>query len=111
VSGGNSTESAGGVQLVGTPGRPAGLQESQPGEHDAGSVLCLDTGAGPGKRGRESMPPPCPPARPVRFDDPARNAAYWARIERIVAAAPPLSDEQRAIIRTAFHQPAAREAA
>ncbi|MFD3498813.1 hypothetical protein [Streptomyces sp. NPDC058678] len=70
-----STESAGGAQLVGTPGRPARRN------------------------------------RPVRFDDPARNAAYWARIDRIVDAAPPLSDEQRAIIRTAFHQPAAREAA
>lgn len=40
--------------------------------------------------------------RPVRFEDPARNAAYWDRIERNVAAAPPLSDEQRAVIRTAF---------
>jgi hypothetical protein len=40
--------------------------------------------------------------RPVRFADPARNAAYWARIERIVDAAPPLSMEQRAVIRTAF---------
>jgi hypothetical protein len=64
--------SAGGVQLVGTPGRPA---------------------------------------RPVRDPDPARNAAYWARIDRIVDAAPPLTDTQRAIIRTAFHAPAAREAA
>lgn len=44
--------------------------------------------------------------RPVRFEDPARNAAYWARIDRIVDAAPPLSDEQRAVIRTAFHRPA-----
>ncbi|GHJ01583.1 hypothetical protein TPA0906_34480 [Streptomyces olivaceus] len=43
-----------------------------------------------------------PPGRPVRFADPARNAAYWARIERNVAAAPPLTDEQRAVIRTAF---------
>lgn len=48
--------------------------------------------------------------RPVRFEDPVRNAAYWARIDRIVAAAPPLSDEQRAVIRTAFHQPEARRA-
>ena len=56
---------AGGVQLVDTPGRPAA-------------------------------------DRPVRFADPARNAAYWARIERIVDAAPPLSMEQRAVIRTAF---------
>ncbi|WP_330265294.1 hypothetical protein [Streptomyces griseorubiginosus] len=51
------------------------------------------------------------PARPVRFEDPARNAAYWARIERIVDSAPPLTDEQRAVIRTAFHQPEARRAA
>jgi hypothetical protein len=58
-------ESAGGVQLVDTPGRPA-------------------------------------TDRPVRFADPARNAAYWARIERIVSDAPPLTDEQRAVIRTAF---------
>lgn len=49
--------------------------------------------------------------RPVRFKDPARNAAYWARIDHIVDAAPPLDDRQRAIIRTAFHAPAAREAA
>ncbi|WP_416983507.1 hypothetical protein [Streptomyces sp. T028] len=62
--------SAGGVQLVGTPGRPAR------------------------------------PDRPRRFEDDARNNAYWARIERIVDAAPPLTDEQRAIIRTAFHTPA-----
>jgi hypothetical protein len=51
------------------------------------------------------------PGRPVRFKDPARNAAYWARIDRIVDQAPPLTDTQRAIIRTAFHAPAAREAA
>lgn len=72
MSAATNTETAGGVQLVDTPGRPA---------------------------------------RPVRFDDPARNAAYWARIERIVDSAPPLTDEQRAVIRTAFHTPAAREAA
>ncbi|MFJ3811533.1 hypothetical protein ACIPWE_34865 [Streptomyces sp. NPDC090073] len=46
-----------------------------------------------------------PPARPVRFANPARNADYWARIDRIAAAAPPLSDDQRARIRAAFHQP------
>ncbi|MFI8297318.1 hypothetical protein ACIGCZ_15395 [Streptomyces nigra] len=50
-------------------------------------------------------------ARPVRFEDPARNAAYWARIDAIVNQAPPLSDEQRATIRGAFHQPEARRAA
>ncbi|MEH0635417.1 hypothetical protein QBA35_19140 [Streptomyces bottropensis] len=49
--------------------------------------------------------------RPIRDPDPARNAAYWARIDAIVDAAPPLTDEQRAIIRTAFHQPQARRAA
>lgn len=51
------------------------------------------------------------PARPVRFEDPERNRAYWERIERNTAAAPPLSDEQKAIIRAAFHQPRARRAA
>ncbi|WP_326786425.1 hypothetical protein [Streptomyces sp. NBC_00151] len=51
------------------------------------------------------------PARPIRFEDPARNAAYWARIDRIVDQAPPFTAEQRARIRAAFHQPAAREAA
>lgn len=51
------------------------------------------------------------PARPVRDPDPARNAAYWARIDRIVDQAPPLTDTQRAIIRAAFHQPEARRAA
>jgi hypothetical protein len=51
------------------------------------------------------------PGRPVRFKDPKKNAAYWARIDRIVDQAPPLTDTQRAIIRTAFHAPAAREAA
>lgn len=40
--------------------------------------------------------------RPVRFTDPARNAAYWARVDAIVASAPPLDDSQRAVIRTAF---------
>lgn len=48
------------------------------------------------------MPSSRPPDRPVRFDDPARNAAYWDRVDAIVAAAPPLSDSQRAVIRTAF---------
>ncbi|MFF9625414.1 hypothetical protein [Streptomyces griseosporeus] len=49
--------------------------------------------------------------RPVRFDDPARDAAYWARVRRNVDAAPPLTDDQRARIRAAFHTPAVREAA
>lgn len=51
------------------------------------------------------------PARPVRFADPERNRAYWERIERNTAAAPPLSDEQKAIIRAAFHGSRQREAA
>jgi hypothetical protein len=46
--------------------------------------------------------------RPAR---PERPAGYWERIDRIVAAAPPLSDEQKAIIRAQFHAPKAREAA
>ncbi|GFH38876.1 hypothetical protein [Streptomyces pacificus] len=41
-----------------------------------------------------------------------RDAAYWARIRRIVDAAPPLSEEQRLVIRAAFAAPATnREAA
>lgn len=54
---------------------------------------------------------PARPDRPRRFDDDARNDAYWARIIACVDSAPALSAEQRAVIRTAFHQPAAREAA
>ncbi|MGW3711441.1 hypothetical protein ACWDN6_14995 [Streptomyces albogriseolus] len=57
------------------------------------------------------MPSPRSPSRPVRFDDPERNAAYWARITRIVDAAPPLDDTQRAAIRAAFHGSQQREAA
>jgi hypothetical protein len=49
-----------------------------------------------------------PPGRPAR---PERPPGYWERIDRIVAAAPPLSAEQRAIIRTAFAGAALREAA
>ncbi|MDT9689420.1 hypothetical protein Q5762_13950 [Streptomyces sp. P9(2023)] len=37
---------------------------------------------------------------------PARPAGYWERIDRIVAQAPPLTDAQRAKLRTIFHQPA-----
>ncbi|MFE9765086.1 hypothetical protein ACFYPC_11225 [Streptomyces sp. NPDC005808] len=48
------------------------------------------------------------PARPAR---PERPAGYWERVIRIVDQAPPLTDDQRARIRAAFHQPAAREAA
>lgn len=47
------------------------------------------------------------PARPVRDSDPARNAAYWRRIERVVASAPPLTDAQRAALRVAFLRPRA----
>jgi hypothetical protein len=39
---------------------------------------------------------------PDRFSDPARNAAYWERVARIVGQAPPLTDQQRAVIRAAF---------
>ncbi|MFE5217502.1 MULTISPECIES: hypothetical protein [unclassified Streptomyces] len=46
--------------------------------------------------------------RPAR---PERPPGYWERIDRIVAAAPPLSNEQKAIIYAAFHQPKTREAA
>jgi hypothetical protein len=42
---------------------------------------------------------------------PARPAGYWARVDRIVDQAPPLTNDQRARLRAAFHQPAAREAA
>lgn len=45
---------------------------------------------------------PARPDRPVRDPDPARNKAYWDRIDAIVDAAPPLSQEQRLIIRAAF---------
>lgn len=45
---------------------------------------------------------PARPDRPRRFDDDARNDAYWARVDAIVHSAPPLSPEQRAVIRTAF---------
>jgi hypothetical protein len=65
VSTSTSTVTAGGVQLVDTPGRPA---------------------------------------------RPERPAGYWERVDAIVNAAPPLDDRQRAIIRTAFHQPEARSA-
>ncbi|WP_329471715.1 hypothetical protein OIE75_20430 [Streptomyces sp. NBC_01723] len=50
-----------------------------------------------------------PPARPVRFEDPARNAAYWERVERNAAAAPPLTVEQIATLRGIF-APASRAA-
>jgi hypothetical protein len=102
---------AGDAQLVGAPGRPARPVESEQGERDAESVLSLTLGAGPGQSKEDCMASTRPSARPVRFADPARNAAYWARIDRIAAAAPPLTADQRARIRAAFFQPAAREAA
>ncbi|MFJ5728765.1 hypothetical protein [Streptomyces paradoxus] len=42
---------------------------------------------------------------------PDRPAGYWERVRRIVDQAPPLTDDQRARIRAAFHQPPTREAA
>lgn len=71
------------------------------------SAELSETAAGSTRSGRRAS------ARPIRDPDPVRNAAYWARIERIVDEAPPLTDEQRAAIRLAFHRPAAptREAA
>jgi hypothetical protein len=51
-------------------------------------------GGTPGRRARAD--------RPVRFEDPARNAAYWARIDRIVDEAPPLTIEQKATLRGIF---------
>lgn len=77
-----NTATAEGAQLVGTPGRPA-LSEAE--------------------QARRA-------ARPVRDPDPARNAAYWARIDAIVDSAPEFSPEQRAVIRSQFLA-AAKEAA
>jgi hypothetical protein len=92
-------------------GRPADLVEQERREHLEKTMLSCAAGAS-AKQVKEGcvVSTGCPD-RPVRFEDPVRNAAYWARIDRIVAAAPPLGTEQRAAIRTAFLQPAAREAA
>jgi hypothetical protein len=57
------------------------------------------------------MTAPARPDRPRRFENDAQNEAYWARIDAIVDQAPPLTDEQRAVIRTAFHGARTREAA
>jgi hypothetical protein len=46
-----------------------------------------------------------------RLARPERPAGYWERVARIVDQAPPLTDDQRARIRAAFHQPEARRAA
>lgn len=66
----------------------------------------VTTGAARGVPGR-----PARTDRPVRDPDPVRNAAYWARIDAIVDQAPPLTDHQKAVIRSAFHQPTIKEAA
>lgn len=109
MSASHSAATAGGVATPATPGRPA---PSGRGERPTDSLLCLETGAGPEQSTKEDcVARSCPQARPVRFDDPARNAAYWARIDALVDAAPPLSTEQKAVIRAAFHAPAAQEAA
>ena len=50
-------------------------------------------------------------ARPVRDPDPKRNAAYWARIDAIVDAAPLFSAEQKLTIAAAFHGARTREVA
>ncbi|MFJ2708867.1 hypothetical protein ACIO3R_37555 [Streptomyces sp. NPDC087428] len=44
------------------------------------------------------------PGRPAGADH--GDTAYWARVRRIAAQAPPLNDLQRARLRAAFHQPA-----
>lgn len=72
------------------------------GEQLAGSVLSLNSGAGP----TNLEGPPMHSSA-----DPARPAGYWDRVRRIVDQAPPLTNDQRARIRAAFHQPAERAAA
>ncbi|MDX3582966.1 hypothetical protein [Streptomyces europaeiscabiei] len=74
----------------------------------AGDVATPDT---PGRPALSAAEKQRRANRPIRDKDPARNAAYWARIDAIVDQAPPLSDEQRAIIRTAFLGARAQEAA
>ncbi|MCX4780089.1 hypothetical protein [Streptomyces sp. NBC_01264] len=49
--------------------------------------------------------------RPVRHPDPERNAAYWARIDANVAAAPELTPAQRVRLRGIFQQADRSEAA
>lgn len=75
---------------------------TEQGEQLANPVLSLNSGAGPDELKEDSMASPCLPARP---------AGYWERVRRIVDQAPPLTDDQRARIRAAFHQPAERAAA
>ncbi|MEU3161377.1 hypothetical protein ABZ753_28710 [Streptomyces griseoincarnatus] len=90
-----------------TSGRPA---RTERGEHSADSVLSLDAGAGPEQSKEDCMVQPRHPGRPVRFQDPERNAAYWERVKRAAASAPPLTTEQIATLRGIFLS-AAREAA
>lgn len=80
-------------------------------EHSAESVLSLNPGAGPEQLRENGMASTCPLARPARFTNPARNAAYWSRIACIVDQAPPLTDSQRAVIRSTFHTQAIKEVA
>ncbi|MGE9696699.1 hypothetical protein ACQKFA_23450 [Streptomyces sp. CH6] len=42
---------------------------------------------------------------PGRAAPAEKTPAYWAHIRRLVDTAPPLTDDQRARIRAAFHQP------
>ena len=104
----DNREATAGGALVGAPGRSA---RAERGEHAAESVLSLETGAGPQQLKENCVGPTRRHPRPARFDDPARDAAYWARVVRIAGQAPPLTDDQRAQIRAAFHAPAVREAA
>lgn len=97
-----------GVGATPDPGRPA--HDSGRGEHIGEAVLSLESGAGPVDLKGVQVPPSRRPDRPVRFEDPVRNAAYWQRIDAIVDQAPPLTPDQRARIRAAFHAPAMREA-
>jgi len=57
--------------------------------------------------------PPATSDRPRRFEDDARNDAYWARVIACVDAAPPLTAEQKLTIRAAFSivTPSSQEAA
>lgn len=45
---------------------------------------------------------PARPDRPRRFENDAQNEAYWARVIANADAAPPLSIEQKAALRTIF---------
>lgn len=110
------------VAAGGACGRPARAADPERGQHPTETVLSLTTGTGPEESKEDSVPPQPRPAlseaeitrraaRPVRDPDPKRNAAYWARIDAIVDEAPPLTNEQKAIIRTAFHGARAQGAA